>query len=314
MSKKCFTLMNIGLVLVVTLLALKFLQLNQRLTTPNITHQRQKNARIIRIEEFLASKTSNTSFYTGAKFFKKFPAEKRPQLDSVHSSKCTMQRCFDATKCHVDNFKIYLYNTSDIAHVSVIYKNILATLNSTAYVTTNASEACLLILPFDTLSRDRLSANYVKNLNELIGGLAHWNSGRNHLIFNMYSGSYPNYAEQLEIDANFSIIVKASFSVKTYRKHFDLAFPLFHADMAVKEASTCAARFGATGSLFAKKKYLLTFKGKRYLHGIGTETRNSVYHLNNERDILLLTTCKHGNKWVDLKDERCDVDISLYEQ
>lgn len=62
------------------------------------------------------------------------------------------------------------------------------------------------------------------------------------------------------------------------------------------------------------KKYTLAFKGKRYVHGIGSETRNSLYHLHNEKDVVLVTTCRHGKSWKELKDERCDLDNSEYDR
>lgn len=62
-----------------------------------------------------------------------------------------------------------------------------------------------------------------------------------------------------------------------------------------------------------KRKALLVFKGKRYIYGIGSETRNSLHFLHNNKDILIYTTCKHGKKWKELKDERCERDNSVYE-
>ena len=60
------------------------------------------------------------------------------------------------------------------------------------------------------------------------------------------------------------------------------------------------------------KKYLLAFKGKRYVHGIGSDTRNSLHHLHNDEDVIMLTTCQHGKYWEKWKDERCDEDNALY--
>nr|CAD7569538.1 unnamed protein product [Timema californicum] len=55
-------------------------------------------------------------------------------------------------------------------------------------------------------------------------------------------------------------------------------------------------------------------KGKRYVHGIGSETRNSLYHLHNEKDIVLVTTCRHGKSWKEMKDERCDEDNAEFDR
>ena len=177
------------------------------------------------------------------------------------------------------------------------------------YLTKDPNEACLYISSLDTLDRDKLSSNYVNNLNDLLK----LSNETNFLIFNLYSGTWPNYLEELDFDAKNAIIAKASFSTRLYRKNFDISFPLFHSDLPYNITSYLPT-YPERNLLLSNKKYLVTFKGKRYLHGVGSETRNSFYHLNNNRDILLLTTCKHGLKWQELKDERCDIDNDLYEK
>ncbi len=60
--------------------------------------------------------------------------------------------------------------------------------------------------------------------------------------------------------------------------------------------------------------YSFNYDFKRYLSGFGSETRNALYHLNNGRDVVLLTTCKHGYNWEEFKDSRCDIDNMQYEK
>jgi hypothetical protein len=62
------------------------------------------------------------------------------------------------------------------------------------------------------------------------------------------------------------------------------------------------------------KKFLLAFKGKRYVHGIGSDARNALHHLHNGRDVVLVTTCRHGKSWREMKDERCDEDNAEYDR
>ena len=90
-----------------------------------------------------------------------------------------------------------------------------------------------------------------------------------------------------------------------------------------------------------ENKYFVAFKGKRYLHGIGSDTRNSLHHLHNNRDVVMVsqsrslvsriktitskkkvylllpfqvTTCKHGKNWRELADERCEEDNAEYDR
>jgi len=51
-----------------------------------------------------------------------------------------------------------------------------------------------------------------------------------------------------------------------------------------------------------------------YVHGIGSETRNSLFHLHNGRDMVMVTTCRHGKSWRELQDNRCDEDNREYDR
>ena len=135
--------------------------------------------------------------------------------------------------------------------------------------------------------------------------------GENHVIFNFYSGTWPDYDNYYdELSATKAIIAKASFHLAYYRKNFDVSFPLFHPELPYIDNNENNKWQGS----LENKRYLVTFKGKRYLNGIGSEARTSLHHLNNNRDVLVLTTCRHGLNWMDLKDKRCDADEEQYEK
>ena len=55
-------------------------------------------------------------------------------------------------------------------------------------------------------------------------------------------------------------------------------------------------------------------QGKRYLTGIGSFSRNALFHLHNGEDIVLLTTCRHGRDWRRKQDARCPIDNKMYDE
>lgn len=235
--------------------------------------------------------------------------KEKPTAENVLS--CRMETCFDFSKCQKD-FLVYVYQQDENVIPSSSYQKLLNVLKESRYYTSDPSLACLFVLSLDTLDRDRLSADYVKNLQYRLHRLPLWNNGLNHVIFNLYSGTWPNYTENsLDFDHGMAILAKASMSEMNLRAGFDINIPLFH--------KTHPEKGGDPGSVLSNnfplnKSYLLAFKGKRYVHGIGSETRNSLYHLHNEQDVVIVTTCKHGKSWKENKDERCNEDNKEYDR
>lgn len=233
----------------------------------------------------------------------------RPTKESAFL--CRMETCFDFSRCHSD-FLVYIYPQDENLVPSSSYQKVLNVLRESRYYSPDPSKACLFVLSLDTLDRDRLSADYVKNLQQRVQRLPHWNNGLNHVIFNLYSGTWPNYTEyNLDFDYGMAILAKASMSDTYLRNGFDINIPLFH--------KTHPEKGGEPGLVLSNnfplnKNYLLAFKGKRYVHGIGSETRNSLYHLHNEHDVVIVTTCKHGKSWKENKDDRCNEDNKEYDR
>ncbi|KAF4800092.1 Exostosin-1c [Turdus rufiventris] len=222
-----------------------------------------------------------------------------------------METCFDFSRCERHGFKVFTYPQERGQPISETYSKILSSIERSRYHTLNPEEACLFILGIDTLDRDHLSGQYVRDVDEKIRGFALWNGGRNHLIFNLYSGTWPSYSGELGFDIGQAMLAKASFDTRSFRPGFDISIPLFS-----KEHPQHGGDRGwlHQDSVPPKKKYLLVFKGKRYLTGIGSGTRNALHHIHNGQDIISLTTCKHGKDWEKHKDTRCDKDNVDYER
>jgi glucuronyl/N-acetylglucosaminyl transferase EXT1 len=221
-----------------------------------------------------------------------------------------METCFDKTKCLKD-FKIYVYPIHAGEKLCPLFAKILKVIKESSFYTDNPSEACLFIPSIDTLDRDRLSADYVQRVGDKIRSLPFWNSGTNHIILNLFSGTWPDYAETLGFDFEKAILAKASLSSALLRPGYDISLPLFPKSHPQKNGGNLPH----LASVFPlERKYKLAFKGKRYLQGIGSDSRNALYHIHNSKDIVLLTTCKHGKGWAKQKDERCDRDNAEYDK
>jgi hypothetical protein len=89
------------------------------------------------------------------------------------SRKCQMESCFDFTKCQND-FKAYVYPPDKFVPISMTYEKILNRIMSSPYYTTDPQEACLFVLSIDTLDRDSLSHDFVRNLGARLQKLQVW--------------------------------------------------------------------------------------------------------------------------------------------
>ncbi|XP_065146547.1 exostosin-1b [Paramisgurnus dabryanus] len=240
------------------------------------------------------------------------PRQKRDVNSSVYKGKrCRMQSCFDFSLCQRHGFKVYVYPQQKGEKISESYQNILSTIEGSTFYTSDPSQACLFILSLDTLDRDQLSPQYVHNLKTKVQSLPLWNNGRNHLIFNLYSGTWPDYTEDLGFDIGQAMLAKASISTENFRPNFDVSIPLFSKDHPRTGGERGFLKYNTIPPF---RKYMLVFKGKRYLTGIGSDTRNALHHVHNAEDVVLLTTCKHGKDWQKHKDARCDKDNAEYDK
>ena len=148
-----------------------------------------------------------------------------------HNVGCRVSNCFNATPCRLHGFRVYVYPDGD-RPVSDRYTEVLRALRSSRYYTEDPERACLFVLSIDTLDRDRLSNEYVSNIQSQIDSLMWWRGGVNHVVFNLYSGTWPDYNENgLGFDVRKAMLAKASISRLHYRPGFDVSFPLFHKEL-----------------------------------------------------------------------------------
>ncbi|XP_028837204.1 exostosin-1a-like [Denticeps clupeoides] len=244
-----------------------------------------------------------------------FPAASRENRDGsadvFQGRRCRMETCFDFSACKKHGFKVYVYPHQKGEKVSESYQTVLSAIERSRFYTSDPTQACLFVLGLDTLDRDRLSPHYVHNLKTKLQKLPFWNKGRNHLLFNLYSGTWPDYTEDLGFDVGQAMLAKASIGDENFRPTFDVSIPLFSKDHPRRGGPRGFLKYNTIPPF---RKYLLVFKGKRYLTGIGSDTRNSLHHVHNADDVVLLTTCKHGKDWQKHKDRRCDIDNAEYER
>uniref|UniRef100_A0A672FTM2 Exostosin-1-like n=1 Tax=Salarias fasciatus TaxID=181472 RepID=A0A672FTM2_SALFA len=190
------------------------------------------------------------------------PRERRAIRDNIYKNRrCRMETCFDFSRCQY-GFRIYIYPPQRGDEISETYQKILTSIEESRFHTADASRACLFVLAVDTLDRDQLSS------------LPTWNDGRNHLIFNLYSGTWPDYTEDLGFEVGQAMLAKASADTVNFRPGFDVSIPLFSRDHPLKGAG---GGYLTLNDAPPSRKYLLVFKGKRYLTGIGSETRNDLF-------------------------------------
>uniref|UniRef100_A0A915N9M8 Exostosin GT47 domain-containing protein n=1 Tax=Meloidogyne javanica TaxID=6303 RepID=A0A915N9M8_MELJA len=193
------------------------------------------------------------------------------------SEKCSFANCFNFTKCLDTNLRIYIYPDLPYSPQSKIYSDILTVLRKSVYFTEDASEACLFILSVDTVDRDRIS----------------------------YSSN------DLGFNPGKAMIAWTSSSRQHFRTDFDISIPLFHKEHPLLSNEKVGQN---STEVQHHDKYLASFKGKRYVYGIGSETRDILHYLHNNNSVIIASTCRHNSDWKKYEDERCEEDNAQYDR
>lgn len=290
----------------------------------------------IKISETVQLKSINATpkAYSAKDSLMKYIRSPLREVKSFDFSTCSLTNCFDISVCNstaplkvfvvpkISDYSNSLFNfNSTTGQSNLTYTKIVNIIRNSHYYEPDPKKACIFILEEDTLDRDLLSPSFNPHLNT--GNIFNedFSYGMNHLIFNLYSGSWPEYKENdfAGLKINAAILAKASNSFFHHRAGYDISLPLFPYNHPITDRELSKDWLESFDLLYSEqyvdnRTYFLSFKGKRYVFGTGSETRNSLYHLNNQRDVVMLTTCRHGKKWRELSDNRCTEDESNYDQ
>lgn len=162
------------------------------------------------------------------------PNSSKPKLGD---SKCSYHTCFDVYHCgYNDEYRItvYIYPPAkyvDEAGVSIQlpmskeFGEVIQTVADSIYYTSDPERACLFLPPIDLLNQNNL---ILEKTSQILASLPRWNDGTNHLLFNMLSGSMPDYNTSLDVYRDKALLAGGGFSVWSYRRTYDVSIPVFN--------------------------------------------------------------------------------------
>ncbi|RZC43062.1 exostosin-2, partial [Asbolus verrucosus] len=206
---------------------------------------------------------------------------------------CTHWDCFNIYRCgrtgH-DRIAVYVYplkkyvDEKGFAATELMSREYLALLQAVVnskYYTANPHEACIFIPSIDTLNQERLRPNLTSRA---LHSLPFWNNGENHLIFNMISGTAPDFSPVIELDIGKALVAGADFSRYSFRTNFDVSIPLF----------SPIARLGMKGrNLHRKRSWLVTSSQLNIDNYYMKELQKLSFRYSES--LLIVDTCRNHN-------------------
>ncbi|CAM6090993.1 unnamed protein product [Calypogeia fissa] len=246
------------------------------------------------VQEKIVEKIVNVNAPT----FKQWWAEGKPWHTEGKFPLCSMDTCFNFTRCeNMDELLVYHYDTptSPVRYFEG--------LNSTSWYTSDPEKACLFFVFQDLETTPwRPHPNTVK----------YWNNGLNHILITFADIWYQRNPSEDTI-GNASVLSSALLET-TYRPGFDIGIPL-PGKGHVTHLQTVKP---------SDRKYLLTFRGTRYLgrrrNGEGVFRSDANFrNMHNGKDVVVVTSCSHLINDMIREEEPelgkgCDEDQELYDQ
>ncbi|KAK3099014.1 hypothetical protein FSP39_025286 [Pinctada imbricata] len=209
-------------------------------------------------------------------------------------TRCTYHTCFDVFNCGYNDRKtitVYIYpptqytdadGSSLTTPISQEFQEILETIADSPFYTDDPTRACLYVPAFDTLNQNTVRQDEIGQLYAL---LPWWNSGTNHLIFNMLPGSMPDYSTVLEVNTGKAVLAGGGFSTWSYRRTFDVSIPVYN---PLLDYSVIRQK-----SYLEKRKWLL-ISAQTGLHKEYTDVMWEV--ARKETKFLIVDRCKEGSQ------------------
>ncbi|XP_034476755.1 exostosin-2 [Drosophila innubila] len=208
---------------------------------------------------------------------------------------CTFWDCLNIYKCEHDTLKVYIYPLQEFldeksdkvaSTLSSEYFQILEAVLNSRYYTSNPNEACLFLPSLDLLNQDGFDKHLA---GPALASLNFWDSGENHLIFNMLPGSAPTYNTILDVNIDNAIVLGGGFDSWTYRPGFDVSIPVW--SPLLQQANTVAAGVHAA----VHRKYLLVVAQLNLLPQHARNFRELFRNANNAERMLLLGPCDNND-------------------
>lgn len=215
---------------------------------------------------------------------------------------CNFFTCFDVFKCG-NQLSVYIYPIKryiDDKGVPISvpfsseYTEIIETIKNSPYYVSDPKKACVFVPSIDLLNQNNVR---LKETSQVLSSLPYWNSGLNHLLFNMFPGSVPEYNAVLEVNSHSAMIAGASFSTWTYRKSHDISIPVF-SHLGPFDAETC--KQGSRQWLAVSAQTNIHFEYRNQLEDLAEEHAELLV-LNRCGEInstsLSLSRCRGGDSF-----------------
>ena len=187
-----------------------------------------------------------------------FLSEDEAHVDNRRASHCTLDRCFDFSRCSfTSGFPVFVYEQA-VGHISSDVVLMQQLLKESPYYVSEPEKACLYVLLIGSLEQIE-AGKRTSELESKLRSLPYWSgNGRNHLLLYIRSTTrFSTSSLSLEIDTGLALIAQSTFSIKsTYRHGFDVVLPPLSGPIKGDMWNL------STWQLPAKRKYLLSFQGE----------------------------------------------------